>query len=302
MRLDPKERNEYAFDVHGSGSPLPDSDGLLHGLIHISGGDKDSDLPIEFVIEDPKSILRYRKDFARDAATNWVLENERLRLIVSPATDGSIAAFVDKDTHNDIFAAGGGQHDLLRYPGQPSIFDIMRNAVFTADWDIDSSKNAIHLRGSTPESLSPQLQIEKTLRLVDANNLQIEYRVTPASQTQNSPPAPNLISGFSFPAFSGGATGTQFCWDTVSAGQGAAAQIHCEPFSPNAQSLQVPQSATKIELRSPNRATLSLSWHDGSFTIDQKGSFARLLWELPAVKTQSDSQTYKLILTLAESP
>ncbi len=301
LRLEPKERNEYALDVHGSGSPLPDSDGFLHGLIHISGGDKDSDLPIEFVVEDPKTILRYRKDFARDAAPSWVLENERLRLIVSPATDGSIAALVDKDSHTDILGAGGGQHDLLRFADQPSVLDIMRNIVFTADWDADSTKNAIHLHGFTPESFSAQLVIEKILRLLDANNLQIEYRLTPAPQIQDSPPAPNLISEFSFPAFAGGASGTQFCWDNVSTSQSATAQMHCEPFTPNARSIQVPQTATTIEIRSLNRATLSLSWHDGSFTIDQKGSFARLLWELPAVKTQSESQTYRLTLALGES-
>ena len=177
----------------------------------------------------------------------------------------------------------------------------MRNVAFAADWNDDSSKNAIRLHGAIPAGLGAPLQIEKTLRLVDANNLQIEYRLTPASQSQGSPPAPNLISEFFSPAFAGGAAGTQFCWDALSAGQDAVPKVHCEPFTPNAQTLQVPQTATNFEIRSLNRATLSLSWHDGSFTIDQKGSFARLLWELPAVSSQSGSQTYKLNLALGES-
>ncbi len=301
LHLEPKEQNDYVFEVHGNGAAQPDSDGLLHGLLHISGGDKDSDLPLEFVIEDPNAILRYRKDFARDGSTDWVLENDRLRLIVSPAVGGSIAGLVEKETRNDIFSAGGGAYDLVRENDSRRIHDTMQNVVFTADWDTQPAGDAIHLHGATPASSPLQLQIEKTLRLMDSRNLQIQYQLSPAPQSESSKPAANLVSEFYFPAFTGGAAETQFCWDTSTAREPAVPQMHCESFTPDKLTLQIPQSVAKLEIRSLNRATISLAWSAGRIAIEQHNSAARVLWDLPRVTPENKSEIYMLNIALGES-
>ncbi len=85
----------------------PSADGLLHGAVEIKMGHERRTLPVAFLQPREDGLYRYRYDFDRDGADEWVLENSNLRLIVSPESGGRALALVDKTSGQNLATSVG---------------------------------------------------------------------------------------------------------------------------------------------------------------------------------------------------
>ena len=294
IRLDSKERNDYALDLHAGDSATPDADGLLHATLHLSGADRALDIPLDLVVEDPAGIEHYSVDFERSGSKNWVLENDRLRVITAPDSGGAIAAIADKPSETALLAAGGGFFDLLRAPGSGELRDLTLNAAFQAVWlapeNATEPINAIKLSGATSPNSDVQIHIAKEIHLLSATKLSLRYTAQ-VSAPANTPDQ-SLVTGFAIPAFTG-AMGTQFCWTSPSStpqpDSPAAPALRCETFSPNSGAAQLPRNLQRIEIHDHNRVALVFECQSGFVSIDRQNSSARILWNLPLLGPTASS-------------
>lgn len=290
IRLEAKERNDYAIDLHAGDSAKLNDDGLLHATLHLSGADRAVDLPLDLISRDPEAISHYQVDFQRSGSKSWVLENDSLRVIVAPAFGGTLASLVDTQSETDLLFASGGFFDSIRDPDSAELHDLTLNTTFETKWlapEKDSGLiTGISLTGATPAGSTGSIQITKQIRVLSSTKLGFTYAAQTASASGNFP---SLITGFAIPAFPGPA-GTQFCWsDSASPTSPEASASHCESFTPSSGGMTVPENLQRIEIHDHNRTVMVFECQSGFITIDQQNSSARILWNLPPIESSRAS-------------
>ncbi|MGH9680234.1 MAG: hypothetical protein ACRD4Y_09805, partial [Candidatus Acidiferrales bacterium] len=262
----------------------PSGDGLLHGTLSIRSGMERVSSPVAFLAKDGSATAHYRFDFDQDGSPEWVMENSRLRLIVSPAYSGRALAFVDKSTANDLITLGGGLHDLLipagAAPGDAAAgVDFAFNRGYRAEWTGESSNAGLRLSYQERENSPERLRVDKTVRFTKLETIETAYRVflvVPSAESGKSGGEESFASELSVPVITSVEGNTSFCWGDAPAStmaNGAASRAssseasRCEDFVPGGAPIVLGGSIRRLEIRNPGERPLEVEWTAGRAII-----------------------------------
>ncbi|MBI3669881.1 MAG: beta-galactosidase [Acidobacteria bacterium] len=260
LMLDPKETRMVRIGLTPAKSSLAEAarahpDGLLRGELRARSGHIDRGLPILFAVVGKGATAHYQADFDRDAATEWVLENERLRLVLSPEAGGRAIALVDKPTGMNLTTTVGALRDLFvsaSIPSEgstaqgslayvPGKRDATFNRAYRAEWVHEPKDAEKQAQDHAPDAPAVRLsyllppseireghpggaRIEKTVQLAGTQSVEVDYRVTleasSAPARQGFPPQ-SFVATNSVPARKNGELTTHFCWNAPSEAQSA---------------------------------------------------------------------------------
>jgi hypothetical protein len=290
----------------GSGKAFkPDPDGLVHGTVELRGGHEHDEMPISFLTLREGGVTPYRFDFDGDGSDEWVLENSRLRLIVSPKSGGHVLALVAKDSAADLFSSVGGVRDNFSFtPNPPGISPERErgryglfNRTYVPEWIGDDKNMAIRLRYHAPDVFPSGATIEKTLSLDGTDSFHVSYTVTldkpadsgaadggKAKPVGNEAQPQSFVAVNSIPAIEDSVRVTRICWTYAQEPAAASAaapqkspanesehtQMHCEEFVPGGATIEIPADAKGLELRTPGRPGLALDWDSGKMSVEPK--------------------------------
>ena len=310
----------------GDASATPVSDGLLHGILSIRSGREHGDGPVLFVPENETGNIRYQYDFERDGALEWVLESNRLRMIVSPANGGRALALVDKSTNDDLITLDGALHDFLvpagtAPAGAPALGDFSFNHAYRAGWVEDKQDASLRLTYRQFENSAAGIHVEKTLRLAAPETIETSYRVSSVASVFSAPPRDagteqSFISMLSVPVPVNEEGNLHFCWQSSGSSARSPAPTeasaptkspgpldsHCEDFVPSGAPIPVPDDITRIEIASPGRATLEVEWTSGQLTIVPKAFSAELHLVVPVPVSTDAPAEFTLRYTVESGP
>jgi len=301
-----KENDVILLDLHADGSARPDSEGLLHGELQLSSNDQSSKTPLGFVITSGDAPAGYRYDLARSGTPDWIMENDRLRVIVAPAAGGRLLALIDKPTAISLTAPMGGLRDFIRVAGDSELQNLTFNLPYDAQWVPQGGGQAIRMTGRFPDGAPVAGEIEKTVRVSGSNTVQVEYRTSSlaaghAEQNGSAGPAAFFVTSFSVPAFEGGAMGTQFCWKLPdSAAAAVPAEMHCEAFAAATGAIAVPEGVSQLEIRTAAQPALTVIWKEGHVSIKPQRDAAQVLLEFPAAGPDGNAGPYSVSYIVGE--
>ena len=295
------------------------SDGLLRGQLTLRSGHEHTSVPILFVTANEAGNTHYQYDFDRDGSPEWVLESNRLRLIVSPADGGRALALVDKSTNDDLIALGGALHDFLvldtpATAAMPASGDFASNRAYRAAWVEEKQGTGLQLAYNEHENSPAGLHVEKTLRLTAPETIETTYRISLGASAPSAPandfgPKQSFISMLSVPAFASEEVTTHFCWQSVSSsasntstnataksGSGA----HCQDFIPSGEPVTIPAEITRLEIQSAGRRTLTVEWTSAHANIVPRNFSAQVEFAIPAPPPGAAPTEFTLRYTVGE--
>jgi hypothetical protein len=298
---------------------LPGPDGLLRGQLTLRAGREHGNTPILFVPAKEGGNTHYQYDFDRDGAPEWVLESNRLRMIVSPADGGRALAFVNKSTNDDLIALGGALHDFLvpAASAPAATFasgDFASNRAYSAAWVEEEQGTGLHLAYSERENSLIGLHVEKTLHLTAPETIEAAYRVSlgeavPSDPTSGPALEHSFISMLSVPAFASEDENTHFCWQpsvsstsnaTPAATAKSAPDKHCEDFVASGEPIMIPAEITRLEIHSTGRTTLTVEWAFARATIVPRDFSAQVEFAIPAPSPGTAPAEFTLRYTVGE--
>jgi hypothetical protein len=275
---------------------------------------------------------RYRFDFDRDGADEWVLENDRLRLIVSPESGGRALGLIDKSLALSLSTSVGLIRDSFSFTENPPGISESRmrgkyglfNRPYGAAWNDDAAHPSLNLQYEAPDVFPAGAKIEKSIQLDGADALRVDYRIALHAGVAGSVDSPtthpqSFIAVNSFPAEAGsGESGasTRFCWQKKSSPDPPAAasapsdregeEQDCEDFRPDGKPIEPPQGVSKIEIHSPGRAGIELSWVCSDacarLTIEPKLFSALFRLEFSPLTPGADAAQYSMRIHILGTP
>jgi hypothetical protein len=276
-------------------------DGLLRGQLSLRSGREHASVPILFVNPNDAGNTHYQYDFDRDGAPEWVLESNRLRMIVSPADGGRALALVDKSTSDDLITLGGALHDFLvpettAPSAMPASGDFASNSAYRASWVEEKQGTGLQLAFSAHENSPSGLRVEKTVRLTAPETVETTYRVSLGAASPSAPaddPAQKLsfTSMLSVPASAPEEQSTHFCWRPAGVPSGVAAPAgstrsevgaHCENFVASGEPIIVPSEISRLEILTSGRQTLTVDWTAARASIVPRNFSAQVEFSIPA--------------------
>jgi hypothetical protein len=281
-------------------TPSAAADGLLQGQLTLRSGREHGGAPILFVPAIDSGNAHYQYDFDRDGEPEWVLESDRLRMIVSPADAGRALAFVDKSTNDDLITLGGALQDFLppeaASPGMlPVAADFAFNRAYRAKWVEEKQGTGLQLDYSEHENSPAGLHVEKTLRLTAPETVEAAYRVSqvaaPFAPASPAEPRQPFISRLSVPATASEEVSTRFCWlsgnslpspSTSTQPAKSAPDTHCEDFVASGKPIVIPPEIVRLEVRTSGRSALAVEWMGVHATIVPRNFSAQIEFALPA--------------------
>jgi len=313
ITLKPLRESETGSN-NGRAAPVR-PDGLLQGELQARSGRDHRSSPILFAVVAESGVTSYQYDFDRDTAPEWVLENSALRLIVSPGDGGRALALVDKSSGLNVTTNVGALRDHFSYtPNLPSTRPErargrygLFNRPYAAEWIPGEGGNALRLSFDAPDIFPTGARIVKTVRLSSSQAVVVDYEVglnAPVSADAQapgaSPPAQSFIAVNSVPVVHGGDRTTQFCWLDPStpkmqpSADNAETRKHCEEFVPGRDPLNVPETASRLEIRTPGRYALAVEWKVGRMSVEMKNFSALLKLQFPVLTPGGEVGRYNV--------
>lgn len=308
----------------------PEADGLLHGEVNIRSGHDQRTIPIAFLQLPKGGIRNYRFDFDRDGTDEWVLESDRLRLIVSPDAGARAVALADKSNGANLTTSVGLLRDAFSYTENSSGGNPLRargryglfNRTYSAEWLGDKENPGLKLRDAASDVFPSGASVEKTIQFDGSEAIQVVYRVTlnpvpsggGTSATQESHPQ-SFVAINSFPTVTAPIEPTRFCWqaqkDAGKSGEGntpnpgEGANQYCEDSSPGGKTIEVPEGLRSVEIRNAGRPTTEITWECtescARMTIDQKNFSALFRLQFPELPPGTDVR-YKIRIVVLPAP
>jgi hypothetical protein len=323
-RLDLKpERNQAAPPAPGE---------VLHGHLRLRGFGDERVSPVRFVRIPAKGTAAYRYDLDRDGADEWVLEDSHLRAILSPEAGGRAVALVSKHSGLNLTNSVGALRDHFAYAENPAGRLPARargaaglfNRPYRAQWLQEEDGLALRLAAEAADVYPAGARVEKTVRLrprpeagqpsaaqapasdrdeaapLEWGGLEVEYNVNLAASSLTEPQA--FVAVHSVPVLLRGDRTTRFCWTapSESAAAGAEDVETCELFQPG-QAVAVPQSVTRITVRTPGAGALLLEWSAGAMAVEMKNYSALLKLKFPPLIPGGAPGQYRLRMELREA-
>jgi hypothetical protein len=296
------------------------ADGLLRGQFAVRSGHERASVPVLFAPADETGNTHYQYDFDRDGAPEWVLESNRLRLIVSPADGGRALALVDKSTNDDLITLGGALHDLLvPAPTAPAATlasgDFASNRAYRAAWVEEKQGTGLRLAYSEHENSFAGVHVEKTLRLSAPETVETTYRISLGAAAPSTPagdlgPKQSFISMLSVPASASEDGTAHFCWQSAAPSASnvtpttpakPASGPHCENFVASGEPIAIPAEITRLEIQTSGRHTLTVEWTSARAIIVPKNFSAQVEFALPAPLPGAAPAEFTLRYTVGES-
>jgi len=282
-------------------------DGRIMGKLTLDAGKKQLELPLAFQRVGPGGTLHYTFDFERDGAQEWVLENEALRLFLSPRDGGRLLALVSLQSGENFITTVGGLRDWFLVGDDPEPRDFTFNRTYSAEWTgtepvppeaapapadaqgggTSGGVAGVRMRYGVPEAGPAGATIEKTVRLLAPATVEARYRVSlePQAGILAGDARLQFVAAFSLPAASGEDRGTQFCWITSEAHSSVAAPPSsadtCYRFVALGPALAAPAGVSHLQMRTPGHATLDFEWTSGSLTLAMKSDSVLLEVAVP---------------------
>jgi len=296
------------------------SDGLLRGELGIHSGRSQTGGPVLLMTPGENKTIHYQYDFDRDGALEWVLESNRLRLIVSPADGGRALALVDKSTNEDLITFGGALYDRIdRADAQTAAKgagDLPSNREYLAEWVEEKQGTALRLTYDDPKISPMGTRIEKTVRLAAPDAVEISYRISrattgPAGPRGRSPSEQPFLSMLSIPLAEAGDGPSRFCWQPPeSSGPAAApaafakpaADPHCEDVTPSREQILIPEDISRLEIQAAGRSTLAVEWTSSRARIVPKIFSAQVEFAFPLPARGAAPGEFTLRYTIASGP
>jgi Glycosyl hydrolases family 35 len=308
----------------------PEADGLLHGNVKIHSGRDQRTIPIAFLQLPNGGIRNYRFDFDRDGADEWVLESDRLRLIVSPESGARAIALADKSNGANLTTSVGLLRDAFLYTENSSGGNPLRargryglfNRAYSAEWLRDKDNPGLELREEASDVFPLGASVEKTIQFDGPETIKVEYHVALnplRSGVGTSSPQDLHTQSFvainSFPTVMAPNEPTRFCWleqadsnksaEGNSSNPGDDANQHCEDFSSAGRAMEVPDGARSVKIRNVGRPTTEISWECAEacarMTIDPKNFSALFRLQFPVLAPGADAH-YKTTIRVLAAP
>lgn len=312
-------------EIQGSQTSAP-SDHLFHAAIEVRVGRDHRVLPLVFLLHSNDAQEHYRFDFDRDGADEWVLENDRLRLIVSPESGGRAIALMDKLSGGNLSTSVGLFRDNFSFTeNPPGISEARRrgryglfNRPYSAEWGPDSVHPVLKLHYDAPDVYPAGAAIEKTMELEGADTVHVSYRIALRSKTGENgsgSQSQSFVALNSFPAEEANGSSTRFCWQnssqektsvSVDAGKGAAEDPHCEDFVRDGKEILVPEGVSQVEIRSASQPRVEVSWDCakscGRLRIEPKYFSALFRLEFPPLAPGAETASYSIRIHVVSPP
>jgi Glycosyl hydrolases family 35 len=315
-------------DIQASATASP-ADHLFHAAIQVRTGRDRRVLPIVFLLHSNDIQEHYHFDFDRDGADEWVLENDRLRLIVSPESGGRVIALVDKLSGANLSTSVGLLRDNFSFtvnpPGRSEARKRGRyglsNRPYAGEWGPDAVHPALKLRYEASDVFPAGASIEKTVQLEGADTVEVGYRIALHAKSKEEKATDYEPQSFvainSFPAEGGEGSSTRFCWQknrdekkSLSSAEkgpdGESEDQRCEEFVPDGKPLAVPEGVSKIEVHGPGRPAIEIGWECGEscgrMTIEPKHFSALFRLEFPPLVAGAEAASYSMRIHALNTP
>ncbi len=302
-------KNNAGQDSPGS-ELKSEADGLIHATLEVRAGEEHHKSPIFFIPPPGEGTTRFEYDFDRDGRKEWALENSGLSLVISPESGGSALALVDKSSHTDVIGSAGALRDHFSYAENPPGVSVERahgryglfNRAYKAEWLDENGNSAIRLNYIAPDIFPAGATIEKTVRLTGPGELQATYRIQLLAAARGTElPPQSFVAVNSIPAFAETDASTRFCWAANSNSEAKSEAVGhvakneiCREFEPGGPQIVLPDDARYLEIRTPSRPTVKLSWDSGRMTIEQKNFSAWLKLQFPQLTPGGAAGDYSL--------
>jgi hypothetical protein len=296
----------------------PSADGFLRSTMEIKMGHDRRTIPVAFLQPRENGVYHYRYDFDRDGADEWVLENSRVRLIVSPESGGRAIALVDKSTGANLSTSVGLFRDNFSFTENANAGNPERargryglfNRPYTAEWQGDQKDPVLELHYDAPDVYPGGVNIEKLIQFDGASGVRVDYRVAlkaPVSEKATGGDQPqSFVDVNSFPAFAQPGRVTKLCWAEVSSTADALlksetperSQLYCENFVAGGQSILVPAGIKRVEMQTTGRPTSAFEWDCtgpcARLTIEPKNFSALFRLEFPPLARGVEPSRYTI--------
>jgi len=298
-----------------------DFEGFLHETIKLRSGADRRDIPMILLQTNVDHAIKYRFDFDRDGADEWVLENEKLRLIVSPEAGGQAVALVEKSSGTNLTTSVGLLRDGFGRTENPPGTRGSRargryglsNRPYDAVWQTDNGNPVLTLHYEAPDILPAGAIIKKSIRFERTTALRVDYRIAlhaaneDTSEGSNSS-AQSFVAVNSLPAFAQTGGTTRICWAAMPAvtktakdgrpGDPRESTDHCEDFVPSGKTIWVPPGTTRIEVRTPDRPGMAVEWECtdvcAQMTVEPKSFSLLLRLAFPPLAPGTEAAEYTL--------
>ena len=163
-------------------------------VVSVSDGKTTKQVKVNFVTLRKGEAIAFAYDIDRDGFDEYVLENEHVRLILSPRAGGRSFALINKRTGANIFTSVGGLRDkFVELDPQDPTRNARRkrgmygtfNRPYRAEIVEGMGKQAVvKLRYDAPEVYPAGVLIERTLTLAAGEEgFTVDYRLTPKPQS-----------------------------------------------------------------------------------------------------------------------
>jgi hypothetical protein len=300
---------------------LPASaDGLLHGTVELKMGHERRTMPVAFLQPKDGGEYHYRYDFDRDGADEWVLENSRLRLIVSPESGGRALALEDKTSGENLSSSVGFLRDNFSFTENPPGGSELRergryglfNRPYAAEWENQKKDVALKLHYDAPDVFPGGASIEKSIRLEDGAGVRVDYRIALKSRTvgrnegkdaSDRPQA--FVAVNSVPAIARPGRVTRFCWEkehsSAEAGEKkgeAKGAWQCEDFRVAGESIDLPTGTKRMEVHTTGRPATLIEWDCSAecarMRIEPKHFSAMLRLQFPPLAPRGEAGNYTI--------
>ncbi len=265
MKLGPGSQEDA-----GRNGTAESTNGLLRGELEARSSGERLMLPIVFASVAEGKTARYQLDFDRDGAPEWVLENERLRLILQPEAGGSAVALVDKTIGTSLITTVGGVRDSI-------VFATGRVApirAYRGEWVEGPNGPGVRMRSIAAEG-EGATTVEKAIQIVAPETVEVGYRYRSAPPTEAT--GIQLETLTSVPAQVHQERSTRFCWS-----EGGEAEPRCADFQRGGPMVEVPARAHRLEVRTAGSPGFAVEWKGGRMKIEMKEFSALLRLALPA--------------------
>jgi hypothetical protein len=309
-----KLKLKWPTGASGQGTGLSAGpDGLIHETLDLRSVSGERKLPVAFLISSPGVSDHYRFDFDRDSAKEWVLENDHLRLVFSPASGGNLLSLVDKDALYDLLSSVGGLRDGFTYwgnpPGQTSDRERGRyglfNRAYVAEWEGTGTTPGLQMHYDARDILPGGASIEKQIRLDGADSFFVDYRVSLASpKTASFNHRQSFAVSNSIAVSADRARPTHFCWtppqpSTTLAHDSAFRNTdpplqHCEAFVSGGKPIAVPPGVDSMKIYTRGRPGLAIEWKTGTMAIEPQSFSALLKFEFPPLVAGGGEAKYSV--------
>ncbi|HWG59767.1 MAG TPA: beta-galactosidase [Candidatus Acidoferrales bacterium] len=296
-------------------------DGLFHSTIGLRSSHDEQNLPLDFLLHRKGAVDHYRFDFDRDGMDEWVLESDRLRLIVSPESGGRAMALMDKVSGADLSTSVGLLRDSFALNDAAAARDATHpgalygyfNRAYSSKWLSELSGKtvpALQLTYDAADALPSGATIQKTLRFDGPDTVSVQYAVAlrpaqpgaPAAAQPVGEPESFIVTN-SFPARADLGLRTRYCWPQPPAAGAPSAPaaaastpkapdtedgLQCQDFTPGGPPIALPARAKSMQVRTPGDPVIAIEWDCSgqcpAMTIEPKNFSALFQLQFPPLE------------------